>query len=53
MRHVMQCDRVSVQHAEAILISRVPKSSTGRIRKNTSFVDTTKAFVKYAGAFDV
>lgn len=50
--HVMQCDGVSIQHAESLELSKVANQSTPIFRNDTSFVDAMKALASYAGTIE-
>lgn len=45
-------DVVSIQHAVIVTLSKVANTSTDILWKDTSFVDSVKALVNYAGAFE-
>lgn len=53
MRHVMSCDGLSIQRAEAINLRKLANTSTAIVRGDGSFVDRMKALVNYAGVFEL
>lgn len=53
VRHVMRRDGVSIQHAEAIKLTRLVNTSTALFGRDTSFVEMVKELVDYAGTFEL
>lgn len=53
VHNIMRRDNVSIQHSEAMQLSKALNASTANFWREMLFLDEMKALVEYAGTFEI